>query len=57
MTIVIDNVAHDQSITFRSVRDTSVPLYENDVPSFDHIILFAPETKCKATFNSFSRLH
>lgn len=41
------SAADGHTLTLRTVRDTSIRLYEADTPAFDQIIFFAPETKCQ----------
>jgi hypothetical protein len=34
-------------LTFRSPKTDTPPIIEYDIPTFSHIILFAPDTKCE----------
>lgn len=41
-------------LTFRSPKADTPPIIEYDVPTFSHIILFAPDTKCE-NFHAYIR--
>jgi hypothetical protein len=34
-------------LTFRSPKDDTPRIFEDGIPTFNHIILFAPDTKCE----------
>ena len=35
-------------LTFRAPKDEAPPILDYDIPTFNHIILFAPDTKCES---------
>jgi len=35
------------NLTFRTPKDDARPIVQDDIPTFSHIILFAPDTKCE----------
>ena len=34
-------------LTFRAPKSDTPPIIQDDIPTFNHIILFAPDTKCE----------
>ena len=34
-------------LTFRSPKNDTPSILQDDIPTFNHIILFAPDTKCE----------
>jgi hypothetical protein len=43
-------------LTFRAPKDDAPPILDYDLPTFNHIILFAPDTKCENLNNAFRHL-
>ena len=40
-------VERGYELTFRSPKNDTPPVLQDDIPTFNHIILFAPDTKCE----------
>jgi oligosaccharyltransferase complex subunit beta len=56
--IIVLNVFAERGyeLTFRAPKSDTPPIIEDDIPTFNHIILFAPDTKCKISTPLISSL-
>lgn len=47
--IIVLNVCPERGyeLTFRAPKTDTPPIIQDDIPTFNHIILFAPDTKCE----------